>query len=370
MGQKVHALGFRVGNPSKGEARGWEHLWVTKGRDRGSMAQTVSWTERYLREVFQKGGVSLVGCQATAVQHGAHEWSKGRMPRYGWEWTIQVVAQRFLDADSSAFGKEDRKQEELSIGTYGETSYAVQIPNGNQSWWVEGSAVRDLWGAQFGTIAPNTGSDMSEYERWLLSSETKKKENPMTPQRTFPWQQKIRNQSTFLRTKQRPVQTRWAERVEFGWKNFWETMEAQGGCPSLDALSKRLRNVWDAPVRIRVEFVDAFHGAQAYLQYTMDTSFGKKGKKRAWQATFEEPMRNRKGTKPYSYRIWSSGRHNGAEMARLEKVQGGNLSFQRLDDPVQYAMGERLTKYGQISLRFWMLPRKLRPVWSTESMSS
>jgi ribosomal protein S3 len=48
-------------------------------------------------------------------------------------------------------------------------------------------------------------------------------------------------------------------------------------------------------------------------------------------------------------------------MARVEKVQEGNLSFQRIKDPVDYALGERLFKYGLISIKVWMLSPKLRP---------
>jgi ribosomal protein S3 len=88
----------------------------------------------------------------------------------------------------------------------------------------------------------------------------------------------------------------------------------------------------------------------------------KKKSKINWKKTFEELLKNRNtAVKPTAYRVWSSGRHNGAEIARSEKIQEGNLSFQRLRDPVDYAFGARLIKYGLISLKVWMLCANLRP---------
>jgi small subunit ribosomal protein S3 len=115
------------------------------------------------------------------------------------------------------------------------------------------------------------------------------------------------------------------------------------------------------PIEMEVHVVDALSSAEAYVQAVLRL-IEKKKTKTNWKKNFEELLKNRNGgVKPTAYRVWSSGRHNGAEIARSEKFQEGNLSFQRLKDPVDYAFGARLMKYGLISLKVWMLCAHLRP---------
>lgn len=63
----------------------------------------------------------------------------------------------------------------------------------------------------------------------------------------------------------------------------------------------------------------------------------------------------------------ASGRLNGAEIARTEHYNEGNLPLQTLRADIDYGFAEADTTYGKIGIKVWIYKGEVLPVVNTET---
>jgi hypothetical protein len=308
MGQKVNVLGYRLGQKNQGPNLGWKSIWCKKGKERGITLQLQSLSESFFKEVLNKTGFIPVNFNVNIIQKENKEY---------WDWTIQILAQPFI--------QQWRKEKN---------------PFKSKEWY-------------------------KEYQQWLIQTSKKGSSKDLL---SFLKESNQFEQGQVWEDNKKKEE--WEVRMEEEWKRSWEKSKEKGNCPSLNGMIKQLLKDVGVPglhMRVKIEVVDALSSAEAYIKATLNQSF-LRGKKKSWRVLFQDIIKERmEENKPYAYRVWSAGRHNGVEMARTEKMQEGRLSFQRLDDAVEYSYATRLTKYGLISFKLWMFPKRMKPVYKYTS---
>ena len=349
MGQKVHATGFRLGQ-SNTKDKGWKNVWFNRrwNSQQGQRAQSAYWGEHFLRDLLQKKGFIFVKASLEIKEAGLSNQTLSQ---------LHTDFKQWQSAEST-----DSKNKH----TNGTEVYSWRVEVLAQPFLVNWKKNKQRW-------------NQEDLDEWLVDDS----EKVVTFPAPEPNEESIQGLK-YLQTQvqistQYPVQTKaWEDQLEEDWAQIWSTdlnitnpirgarnkkqeNKKARGCPTFKALANKIRHELNHPVEIEIKVVDALSSSAAFIQTALWHQ-AKTKKPLNWKRAFESVFKNRsQGVKPTAYRIWSSGRHSGAEMARVEKVQEGNLSFQRIKDPVDYALGERLFKYGLISIKVWMLSPKLRP---------
>jgi hypothetical protein len=311
MGQKVNVLGYRLGQKNQGPQLGWKSIWCKKGLERGTTLQIQSLSQSFFQEILNQAGLIPVDFKTQIVQKNNMEY---------WDWTIQILGQPFL--------QQWRREKN---------------PFQSKDWY-------------------------TQYQLWLLQHPS----NSATSSFFFSTSnvEKSKKEIQGKKWSEGSFKEEWEIRMEQDWKRTWEKNKESGHCPNINRMIQKVLQAVgrkNVKIRVNIEVVDALSSAEAYLKATLHQNF-LRAKKKSWRILFQEIMKERREeNRPYAYRVWSSGRHNGVEIARTEKIQEGRLSFQRLDDVVEYSYEQHLTKYGQISFKLWMFPKKIKPIYTYTS---
>lgn len=135
------------------------------------------------------------------------------------------------------------------------------------------------------------------------------------------------------------------------------------GGSEVDALRKEIENMTNKTVQINVVEVDKPElNAQLVSENIAQQLLRRVSFRRAMKKAMDRAMKM--GAE--GFKIMSSGRLGGAEMARTEGYQEGSVPLHTLRADIDYGFSEADTTYGKIGVKVWINKGEILPEVDTE----
>ncbi len=135
------------------------------------------------------------------------------------------------------------------------------------------------------------------------------------------------------------------------------------GGSEVDALRKEIENMTGKTVQINVVEVDKPElNAQLVSENIAQQLLKRVSFRRAMKKAMDRAMKM--GAE--GFKIMSSGRLGGAEMARTEGYQEGSVPLHTLRADIDYGFAEADTTYGKIGIKVWINKGEILPEVDTE----
>lgn len=135
------------------------------------------------------------------------------------------------------------------------------------------------------------------------------------------------------------------------------------GGSEVDALRKEVENMTGKTVQINVVEVDKPElNAQLVSENIAQQLLKRVSFRRAMKKAMDRAMKM--GAE--GFKIMSSGRLGGAEMARTEGYQEGSVPLHTLRADIDYGFAEADTTYGKIGIKVWINKGEILPEVDTE----
>lgn len=135
------------------------------------------------------------------------------------------------------------------------------------------------------------------------------------------------------------------------------------GGSEVDALRKEIENMTGKTVQINVVEVDKPElNAQLVSENIAQQLLRRVSFRRAMKKAMDRAMKM--GAE--GFKIMSSGRLGGAEMARTEGYQEGSVPLHTLRADIDYGFAEADTTYGKIGVKVWINKGEILPEVDTE----
>jgi small subunit ribosomal protein S3 len=135
------------------------------------------------------------------------------------------------------------------------------------------------------------------------------------------------------------------------------------GGSEVDALRKEIENMTNKTVQINVVEVDKPElNAQLVSENIAQQLLRRVSFRRAMKKAMDRAMKM--GAE--GFKILSSGRLGGAEMARSEGYQEGSVPLHTLRADIDYGFSEADTTYGKIGVKVWINKGEILPEVDTE----
>lgn len=157
----------------------------------------------------------------------------------------------------------------------------------------------------------------------------------------------------------RIVIERAADRVKLDVHTARPGMVIGKGGSEVDALRKELQEITGKQIQINVvEVKNPEKNAQLIAEGVAQQLEERVSFRRAMRQAMNRALRQ-EGVE--GFRIESSGRLGGAEMARQEGYNEGNMSLQTLRADIDYGFTEAYTTYGKIGVKVWINKGEILP---------
>jgi small subunit ribosomal protein S3 len=119
----------------------------------------------------------------------------------------------------------------------------------------------------------------------------------------------------------------------------------------IDRIKDMVQGVCSGPVKIVIKEVA---NPDAVSQNVAESICEQLEKRMAFRRVMKKSIESTLGAGVKGVKIQISGRLNGAEMARTEKVAVGRMPLQTMRADVDYGFAEAATTYGRIGVKVWL----------------
>lgn len=119
----------------------------------------------------------------------------------------------------------------------------------------------------------------------------------------------------------------------------------------IDRIKDMVQGVCSGPVKIVIKEVA---NPDAVSQNVAESICEQLEKRMAFRRVIKKSIESTLGAGVKGVKIQVSGRLNGAEMARTEKVAVGRMPLQTMRADVDYGFAEAHTTYGRIGVKVWL----------------
>lgn len=119
----------------------------------------------------------------------------------------------------------------------------------------------------------------------------------------------------------------------------------------IDRIKDMVQGVCSGPVKIVIKEVA---NPDAVSQNVAESICEQLEKRMAFRRVMKKSIESTLGAGVKGVKIQVSGRLNGAEMARTEKVAVGRMPLQTMRADVDYGFAEAHTTYGRIGVKVWL----------------
>jgi small subunit ribosomal protein S3 len=119
----------------------------------------------------------------------------------------------------------------------------------------------------------------------------------------------------------------------------------------IDRIKDMVQGVCSGPVKIVIKEVS---NPDAVSQIVAESICEQLEKRMAFRRVMKKTVESTLGAGVKGVKIQISGRLNGAEMARTEKVAVGRMPLQTMRADIDYGFAEAHTTYGRIGVKVWL----------------
>ncbi len=119
----------------------------------------------------------------------------------------------------------------------------------------------------------------------------------------------------------------------------------------IDRIKDMVQGVSSGPVKIIIKEVS---NPDAVAQIVSESIAEQLEKRMAFRRVLKKTVETTLAAGVKGIKIQISGRLNGAEMARTEKLSVGRMPLQTMRSAIEYGFTEALTTYGKLGIKVWI----------------